>query len=88
MTAKKKRLEALEVRHARRVSSHSSPDTLAAEAQRVCLALPEDLQAKVQAGGARALADLIESWWEGGASPDLEHAALRAYRAAFEGGQP
>lgn len=92
MTAKRKRLDALEARQAGRVSAYAQrqPDTLSQDAQRVCLALPEDLQATVRERGARGYADLLEAWWyvEQGEdfNPDeIGASAQAAYRLAFGG---
>ncbi|CAM3623369.1 hypothetical protein [Deinococcus frigens] len=89
MTAKRKRIEALEARQAVRASAPAlrlpQPDTLYEMARRVCFALPEDLQATVKAGGARGYADLLEAWWEADRGEDLNVSARAAYRLAFEG---
>ncbi|UQN04974.1 hypothetical protein [Deinococcus sp. QL22] len=86
----KKRLELLEARHSIRVSAVErraiQPDTLHELARRVCLALPEDLQATVEADGARGYAALLEAWWEVGAGEVTPQTALEAYLLAFEGG--
>ncbi|WP_034385993.1 hypothetical protein [Deinococcus sp. YIM 77859] len=95
MTAKRKRLLVLEAAHAARAARHSGhtrtlpgADTLCELARRVCLALPEDLQACVTVQGARGYAELLEAYWRLGFSgngEDLAAAARQAYALAFEG---
>lgn len=85
MTAKRKRLDALEARATARASSAPQSDALAATARRVCQALPEDLQATVTERGARGYADLLEAWWEVDGGEDLALSARTAYGLAFAG---
>ncbi|MFB9991526.1 hypothetical protein ACFFLM_06035 [Deinococcus oregonensis] len=82
----KKRLELLEARHIRRVTRFSVPNTLAAEAQRLTLALPEVERQTVEAAGVRGSGLLLEAWWESGTGEVTPQTALEAYRLAFEGG--
>lgn len=85
MTGKRLRLSRLEAMRGARAAVPITSNTLYEEAQRVCLALPADLQATVRAGGARGYADLLEAWWETDQGEDLNVSALAAYRLAFGG---
>lgn len=77
------RLEALELRQTARSCRPLQPDALSAQAQRVCCALPADLQLRVKADGARGYAALLEAWWEIDSGEDLTISARAAYRQVF-----
>lgn len=84
MTDRRLRLSRLEGERGARASRPAVSNAAYEEAERVCLALPKDLQATVRAGGARGYADLLEAFWELDRGENLAVSALAAYRQAFE----
>ena len=73
-----------------RYAQHERPsvidEALVDTARRLAHALPEDQRQAVEAGGVRALAELLEASWEVGRPGEgLNVTAGRAYRAAFLG---
>lgn len=90
VTAKGKRLAALEALHAARQARGQMLEdpahvALMGEARRALRALPEDLREDVEARGARGVADLLAALWEVGEGEDLAVSVRAAYALAFEG---